>query len=98
MIICAALLIETDKDKLFPENMTIIPCLRHCHGYTILKNICPEMKLHIDAVEGFIDHKGNFYTREEALGHAIRCGQLSETARQYKSEHDEKMLFSEDLY
>ena len=37
-----------------------------------------EIKDHPDYVEGFVDERGNFHTREEAVGQAKRSGQLPE--------------------
>ena len=37
-----------------------------------------ELKDHPDYVEGFVDERGNFHTREEAVGQAKRSGQLPE--------------------
>lgn len=49
--------------------------------------------------QGFIDHKNNFLTREEAYEHAKMCGQISEKII-YERENgcigDRKMI-SEDL-
>lgn len=98
MIVCAALLVEHDKGKQYPFNTTVVPCLRHAGGYSILKNLCPERKLHLEAVEGFIDNNGNFLTREDAFDEALKCGQLPAELRHLKYERGEKMLFSEDLY
>ena len=98
MIICAAILVENNNGKSYPFNQTIIPCLRHCGGYSILKDLCPEKKLHLGAVEGFVDHQGNFLTREDAYEEARKCGQIPAELRRLKSDRGEKMLFSEDLY
>lgn len=43
-----------------------------------------------EIAQGFIDHKNNFLTREEAYEHAKMCGQLCEKI-QY--EREEKGLF-----
>lgn len=50
--------------------------------------------------QGFIDHKNNFLTREEAFEHAKMCGQLCEKIiyeREEKS-HWGKEMISEDLW
>ena len=50
--------------------------------------------------QGFIDHKNNFLTREEAFEHAKMCGQLCEKIiyeREEKSAWGKEMI-SEDLW
>ena len=98
MIICAAIMVENDPSKPYPFCQTVVPCLRHCGGYSILKDLCPEKKLHLNAVEGFMNHKGDFLTREDAYEEARRCGQIPAELRHLKQERGETMLFSEDLY
>ena len=49
-------------------------------------------------VQGFINHKGEFLDRKEAFRHALMCGQLSATTLEFKEEHKEDKLYSEDLY
>lgn len=92
MIICAALLI---KDAVVGEEI-ILPCHRHGDGFALLKYF-GHSKTEV-AEQGFIDHRGNFYTRAGAFQHAIECGQLSATARHFKQERGEEELYSEDLY
>lgn len=60
----------------------------------LLKNIiytgscCGEILYHLnklnvdlnDRIEGFIDDKGKFYNREEALDYALKCGQIAKSA------------------
>ena len=48
--------------------------------------------------QGFINHKGVFLNRKEALAHASECGQLSATHRWYQKDHNIDELYSEDLY
>lgn len=52
----------------------------------------------IDAIEGFVDNRNNFYNRHEAFMWAQQIGQLPETVLEYKKEHMENELYSEDLY
>jgi hypothetical protein len=52
----------------------------------------------INEVQGFINHKGEFLNRKEALAHAIECGQLTETHRYYREDNGIDELYSEDLY
>ena len=44
--------------------------------------------------QGFIDHKNNFLTREEAYEHAKMCGQLCE---KIIYEREEKGLFGKEM-
>ena len=87
MIICAALLVD---------NKILVPCYRHNTGFEMLAELtgkkCSEYKS-ID--DGFMNHKGEFLTREEAWEHAEECGQLSANVLHTTNY---KVLFSEDLY
>ena len=94
MIICAA--IKTQMIGL--NEPTIIPCFRHAHGYKILQDLVSDRRLYGQVVEGFIDNDGHFLDRKEAYKHTIECGQLSKTVRWQKFDHDDKELYSEDLY
>ena len=92
MIICAAVKFHIDKTNMD----VVIPCRRHYEAFAIMHDLgfsnghdCH----HID--DGFIDHKSNFLSREEAYNHAIECGQLSATTRQ---NINNGILFSEDIY
>ena len=97
MIICAALKVINPNAPIgFDE--TVVPCLRHGDGFSMLRSLYPEKLLHRGAVQGFIDHNGNFLTREEAYEHALLCGQLSAELRNIKSVRGDKELYSEDLY
>ncbi len=95
MIICAAIKIEhTDimGNKLEP----LIVC-GHRHGDCL--KISQHLNLNIiKKVQGFINHKGEFLNRKEALAHAIECGQLTETHRYYREDNGIDELYSEDLY
>lgn len=97
MIICAALKIRNDNAYC---GYTVVPCWRHVEGYAIIQNLCPGIDESVfnSAEEGFIDNNNNFLTREEAYAHALNCGQLSYEVRRLKTESNEEMLFSEDLY
>ena len=97
MIICAALKV-TDYEVPASFQETVVPCWRHCNGYSILNRLCPEKMLYNGAIEGFMDHNGKFLTREEAYDHALKCGQIPAELRQIKAQRNENMLFSEDLY
>ncbi len=53
-----------------------------------------------EIAQGFIDHKNNFLTREEAYEHAKMCGQICEKIideRENKNIFGKKMI-SEDLW
>ena len=86
MIICAAL-----KDR---NTNAIFSGVRHADIYEMLYNL----NYKIDAIEGFIDNRNNFYNRHEAFMWAQQIGQLPETVLEYKEEHMENELYSEDLY
>ena len=49
-------------------------------------------------VKGFVDNRNNFYNRHEAFMWAQQIGQLPETVLEYKKDHSENELYSEDLY
>lgn len=86
MIICSAL-----KDR---NTNAIFSGVRHADIYEMLHNL----NYKIDAIEGFVDNRNNFYNRHEAFMWAQQIGQLSETVLEYKKEHMENELYSEDLY
>lgn len=86
MIICAAL-----KDR---NTNAIFSGVRHADIYEMLYNL----DYKIDAIEGFVDNRNNFYNRHEAFMWAQQIGQLPETVLEYKREHMENKLYSEDLY
>lgn len=84
-IVCSAIL---DKDK------RIFYGKRHADALFIMYRWYqdnPEAKYKDQAVQGFIDGEGNFYTREEAKIIATENGQAIE-------DHDPLKLYSEDLY
>ena len=86
MIICAAL-----KDR---NTNAIFSGVRHADIYEMLYNL----NYKIDAIEGFVDNRNNFYNRHEAFMWAQQIGQLPETVLEYKKDHNENELYSEDLY
>ena len=93
MIICAAIKIQMNN---LPEP-TIVHCFRHGFGFRILQDLVSRDAYKI-LEEGFITHTGEFLDRKEALAHALECGQLNQTVRWHKEDHNEDELFSEDLY
>lgn len=86
MLVCAAI-----KDK---DTNAIFSGVRHADIYEMLYNL----DYKIDAIEGFVDNRNNFYDRHEAFMWAQQIGQLPETVLEYKKEHMENELYSEDLY
>ena len=91
MIICAAIEIEI-------EDACLVVCgRRHGDCYAIKSQLADKWK-HGKVTEGFIDNKREFLDRIEAWTHAVKCGQLSETTRWYKYDHNDRELYSEDLY
>lgn len=95
MIICAAMKVDGFADD---GGDLIVPCFRHGDGYKILRSLCKDDSYKRYVTEGFITHKGEFLGRKGALRHANICGQLSETCKYYKQDHNQNELFSEDLY
>lgn len=98
MLICAALLVQVEG----LDHTTIVCCRRHGDGFRILADLgyAPKTKYKV-IDQGFIDHQGSFLSRTEAYVHAKECGQLSETTKWYKHDHEEETiheLYSEDLY
>ena len=95
MIVCAALELQIEG----LDHTTILPCWRHGAGFQILKDLgyTPRTKYKVIR-QGFINHKGEFLDRKEALAHALEIGQLSATNRWYQEDHNIDELYSEDLY
>ena len=95
MIICAAVKIQVEG----LDHETIIPCRRHGDAYKILKDLgyAPKTK-YKEIAQGFITDEGEFLSRRSAFIHACQCGQLSQTTKWHKQDHNEDELYSEDLY
>lgn len=93
MIVCAAVKLI---HKISGAEM-IICGHRHGSCYAVISQLNDNWNL-AKKEEGFIDHKGSFYDRFDALIHASSCGQLSETHRYYHTDHEQNELYSEDLY
>lgn len=69
----------------------IIPCMRHCDAFYILKEFGYKRDIDYKELEqGFLDEQDNFYNRIEAMKHAKQCNQI--IAPEYNK------LFSEDLW
>ena len=94
MIVCAAIKIQMNN----LDEPTIVPCFRHGYGFSLIKDLVQDRKVYKELAQGFINHKGEFLDRKEALEHAIECGQLSETHRYYREDNNIDELYSEDLY
>lgn len=91
MIICAAVKIQVEG----LDHTTIVPCIRHGDVFRILEDLsyAPKTKYKI-LEQGFLNHKGIFYNRREAMHYVRNIGQISATTCQYCGNE----LFSEDLY
>lgn len=89
MIICSAL-----KDR---NTNAIFSGVRHADIYEMLHNLDYKIDA-INAIEGFVDEANNFYDRRKAYAYALRYHQLPTTVVEYKEEHMENELYSEDLY
>ena len=100
MIICAAIKVTTNelyrKAPIKADNLVICG-LRHSDCFKTIKQLGPRWST-CDKIQGFINHKGDFLTREEALKHALDCGQISATNRNIINNKNLDQLFSEDLY
>lgn len=95
MIICAALKIQVEG----LDHHTIVPCIRHGHGFQILEDLgyAPKTKYKV-LEQGFVTQDMVFLNREEAFIYAYEIGQLSTTTRWYHRDHGHEELYSEDLY
>ena len=94
MIICAAIKLNMNNDI----GTEMVVCgHRHCNCFAIISQLDEPWRRCVK-VQGFINHKGEFLDRKEALAHAIECGQLSATHRYYREDHNINELYSEDLY
>lgn len=97
MILAAAIKFyigETDKE--------VVLCgARHGDVFDQLQALGFEpRKGYKEIAQGFIDHKNNFLTREEAYEHAKMCGQLCEKIIYQREEKGlfGKQMISEDLW
>ena len=94
MIICAAVKWTNPYTGLEMN----IGCIRHADGLAQLNTVrdLGSVINKNDIEQGFLDHEGKFYSREDAYVIAKKCGQLSATTLANK--HGSTELFSEDLY
>lgn len=93
MIICAAIRIV---DSFTGDNFVVCG-LRHGDCFKVISRLDKKWRAG-EKVQGFINHKGEFLNRKEALKHAEDCGQIPETVRYYREDHNINELYSEDLY
>lgn len=97
MILAAAI-----KYKIEATGKEVVLCgARHGDVFDQLEALGFEpRKGYKEIAQGFIDHKNNFLTREEAYEHAKMCGQICEKIiheREEKNVFGKKMI-SEDLW
>ena len=97
MILAAAI-----KYKIEATGKEVVLCgARHGNVFDQLEALGFEpRKGYKELAQGFIDHKNNFLTREEAYEHAKMCGQICEKIiyeREEKNVFGKKMI-SEDLW
>lgn len=95
MLICAALKVQVEG----LDHTTVIPCLRHGHGFQILEDLgyAPKTKYKV-LEQGFLTHDNVFMNRKEAFDYVYKIGQLSAHTRWYHEDHGHDELYSEDLY
>ena len=85
MIVCAA--IKHNKTGL------VICGVRHFDKLMVDQIKASTVQGWVDSIQGFVNHKGSFLTREEADIEAIQCDQIKR-----RVSGDESFLFSENLY
>jgi hypothetical protein len=91
MVLAAAIKYQVDN-----SNKEIILCGAR-HGNILEQEETLGVSLTL-LEEGFIDHKNNFLTREEAYEHAKMCGQVCEKIILERERVFGKKLISEDLW
>lgn len=83
------------------DNVVVLCGARHGDIFKQLEMLgFHEKQGYEEIAQGFIDHTGNFLTREEAYEHAKSCGQLSAKIIHYyeKEDAENRHLTSEDLW
>ncbi len=95
MIVCAAILVRIERKGRTVE--TVIHGLRHANCWELMADMGIRATRE-EVVEGFVDSQNRFLDRYDAFSHALECGQLPATVREYKREKGERELYSEDLY
>lgn len=94
MVICAAIkyhIVDTNKE-------VVMSGLRHGNIMELMHELGFNRSKYKEIEQGFIIHDGTFLNREQALTHAFKCGQLSSSTLELKSQGLENELFSEDIY
>ena len=94
MVVCAAIRITM---KNIAGTQHVICGVRHADCLKTIAKLNDNWKL-CGREDGFMTNFGEFLDRKEALRHASMCGQLSATTLEFKEEHEEDELYSEDLY
>ena len=99
MILIAAIRI---RSALLTSGELIMPCRRHGDGRRAFQELAPNVfedaRLNGIVEEGFLTDNGKFLNRVQAMRHAKRCGQLSQTTLWSIRDNKQKELYSEDLY
>lgn len=95
MILAAAIKFYIEK-----SNEEVILCgARHGDVFNQLKALGFSPRHgYIEIEQGFIDHKNNFLTRQEAYKHAKSCGQLASKIISDREDKKGYNLISEDLW
>ena len=97
MILAAAI-----KYKIEATGKEVVLCgARHGNVFEQLEALgFKQRKGYKELEQGFIDHKNNFLTREEAYEHAKMCGQICEKIIYEREENNifGKKMISEDLW
>ena len=100
--VCIMILASAIKYKIHKTGEEVVLCgARHGDIFKQLKGLGFEAgKGYKQIAQGFIDHKNNFLTREEAYEHAKMCGQICDKII-YERENNnifDKEMISEDLW
>lgn len=95
MIVCAAIKIEFEDSRCHRKEL-IVCGHRHANCFEVINEL--DKTRIISQIQGFINHKGEFLDRKEALVHALEIGQLSQTHIDYQRDNHINEMFSEDLY
>lgn len=95
MIVCAAIKVRFVDYEDKTQNLVVCG-LRHADCAEVISKLASQMIL--QRTDGFINHKGEFLDRKEALAHALEIGQLSQTHIDYQRDNHLNEMFSEDLY
>ena len=88
------------KFKIERTGKEVILCgVRHGDCFRQLEALGFEPRKGYEEIEqGFVDNYGVFRNRNQALLHAVQCGQLNADMRGQYSRGEKKTLYSEDLW